>query len=258
MSAQGDFDVWRIVPPEEKFEIMAKAQSKGMLACVITVIISSTIAVGFKMSWIMWGSLIICPFIFQFAAGKAWRTLRPKTMLEYLAARSASRRYAYTTSKAKDLTPNLIFRGNMEEVFGNDQIQEAMEAMIDNTKDAEVWVTLFGDAVVLISEKLGGAELKFAHVLDDKLSVTSRAPNGSDYSAGKELYFEARDKDGTKKRSFKLTSKYPAALVVFEKKLKTLKANLAASPVANAAEFAGAADELAAEDDDKFNNLFSF
>lgn len=256
MSSSGDFDVWRIVPPEEKFEIMAKAQSKGVFACLIAVVIASTMAVGFKASWLMWASIIISPFIFQFAAGKAWRALRPKVMLEYLAARSASRRYAFA-AKAKDLTPNLIIRGNLEELFNNDQLQEAMEAMIDNTKEAEVWVTLFGDAVVMISERQGGAELRFAHVLDDKLQITSRSADGNDYSSSKELFFEVRGKDNENKKRFKLTSKYPAALVVFEKKIKSLKSSQQTLLNADALDLipdGGGTDE----EEDKFNNLFSF
>lgn len=247
-------EIWRMIPPEEKFEIMAQAQSKGVMAAAVFIVVSCTLAVGFKMSWLMWTSFIISPFVFQFAAGKAWRTLRPKILLEYLAARSASRRYAFST-RAKDLTPNMIFKGVLEEVYSNDRIQEAMEAMIANTKEAEVWITLFGDAFTMISERYGGAELKLASLLDDKLDISSQSGSGKDYGSDKELLLTVRSKDAPSK-TYKLTSKYPAALVVFEKKVRSMKST-ASNDIKQLAQ--NMAEPVAeTPDDDKFNNLFSF
>lgn len=248
-------EIWRMVPPEEKFEVMAKAQSSGVMASSVLILVGCTLAVGFHESWLMWSSFIISPFVFQFAASKAWRTLRPKILLEYLAARSASRRYAFST-RAKDLAPNMIFKGKIEEIYSNDRIQEAMEAMIDNTKEAEVWITLFGDAFTMIAERYGGAELKLAATIDEKLEIASTSSTGKDYTADKELIIRVKNRDEEPK-TYKVTSKYPAALIVFEKKLKSMQNR---SPAAVTAELtdntAPAASDSA--DDDKFNNLFSF
>lgn len=246
-------EIWRMIPPEEKFELMARAQSKGVLAASVCIIVFCTLAVGFKASALMWISFVVSPFVFQFAAGKAWRTLRPKALMEYLAARSASRRYAFST-RAKDLTPNMIFKGRLEELYENDQIQEALEAAIDNTKESEVWITLFGDAVTMIAERYGGAELKFAALIDDKLEVVSASPSGSDYANDKELHITVRRREDNEKR-FRLTSRYPAALIVFEKKLKKLRSS--SNAVSDVEELVEAA-EAATNDDDRFNNLFSF
>lgn len=249
-----DHEIWRIVPPEEKFELMAKAQSKGVLASAIFIIIACTLSVGFKASWIMWTSFILSPFIFQFSAGKAWRTLRPKTLLEYLAARSASRRYAFA-ARSKDLTPKMIFKGVLEELYEHEQIQEAMEAMIQNTKEVEVWITLFGDSVTMIAERFGGAEAQLAAVIDDKLEITSKNSGEDDYRTGKELLVRWKQKDKATK-SYKLTSKYPAALVVFEKLVKSIR-NSASSVNMLAGELINATGE-SPEEEEKFNNLFSY
>ena len=215
-------EVWRQIPPEEKFELMARAQASGILAAIITIVIASTIAVGLRLTWVMWGSLVMSPFIFQFAAGKKWRSIRPVVMLEYLAVRSAARRYAFTAN-AKDLAVALIFRGRVEKLFGEDRIQEALEAAIEKTKEAEVWVTLFNDAVVMMSERVGGAKLEFACTLGDKLTVEGVAKEGKgDYSADKEIYLTYHGKEKEGDRRLKLTSRHPAALVVFEKKIKAL------------------------------------
>lgn len=252
MDSLKESEIWRSIPPEEKIELMAKAHAKGIMSSGILIIVGCTIAVGLKVSWIMWGSLIISPFIFQFAAGKEWRGLKPRVMLEYLAARSAARRYAFD-QRGKDLTPRLVFRGTLEEEFDRDHVQEALEAMIENTKQAEVWVSLFGDTVVMISERVGGAELKLGHLIDEKLTVSSQsASGGGDYSNDKVVQLIIKDK-GKPERRFRLTSRYPAALVVFEKRLLQLlgssKPVLAVDP-----------EELAlpGAEDEGYDNLFSF
>jgi len=44
-------DIWRQVPPEEKFELMARAHASGVFAAFIAVILSGTMAIGFKLGW---------------------------------------------------------------------------------------------------------------------------------------------------------------------------------------------------------------
>ena len=216
-------DIWRSVPPEEKFEAMAQAQAYGVVSASIMVLICSTIAVGLKLKWLMWGSLICSPFIFQFAAGKKWRDVKPRVMLEYLGARSAARRFAFS-ARGKNLTCKFMFRGKIEQIFPESAVQEALEAMIDNTNEAQVWVALFGDSLVLLQESIGGAEARFAQLIDDKLSIESRSlDNRGDYSSHKEIILKATNRARTKTDTFRLTSPYPAALIVFEKKLAQLR-----------------------------------
>ena len=204
----------------------------------------------------MWVGFVVSPFVFQFACGKEWRSLRPRTLLEYLAARSASRRYAFA-ARSKDLTARMIFKGSVEQVYGNDQVQEAMEAIIANNAKARVWISLFGDAFTMIAEKYGGAELKLAHLIDDRLTIYSETASGKDYDSNRALIIKAKSKEGDEK-TFKISSPYPAALVVFEKKIKMIQSGAPKyEDVAKA--LSKAADVPIEEDnDDKFNNLFSF
>ena len=216
-------DIWQVVPPEEKLELMARAQAAGVVACIIAVIIASTIAVSLKLNWILWGGLMACPFIFQFSAGKKWRDIRPRTMLEYLAARSASRRYAFMTH-SKNLGLQLLFKGKISRKFDQDQVLEALEAVVNKTDDIDVWVALFNDTVVMISEQAGGAKVEFAHLINERLGLSSTGPKDtkSDYSSGRALNLTSMDKKGGDSQSWILTSRYPAALIVFEKKLRSL------------------------------------
>lgn len=213
-------DIWRNVPPEEKFEMMARAQSRGILVSFISILICATMAVGFQMPWLLWGSIIISPFVFQFATGKAWRDHRPKVLLEYLAARAVTRRYAFAVS-AKDLGLKLIFKGRLEEEYSDTNVQDALDRAFDNQRNIDVWVTLFNDALVVISERPGGARCELASPFNDKLMIESISESKSDYSNGKTVIITLTDRTHVKRR-FRLTSRYPAALLVFEKQIQQL------------------------------------
>lgn len=219
-------ELWRQIPPEEKFDLIARAQAKGIMVSVMTVIIACTVAVGLKQGWLIWASLILTPLLFQFAAGREWRGLKPRVMLEYLAARAAARRYAFT-ARAKDLHLTLMFRGKIERIFDDEEGKlKELEAAIENSKECAVWIALFNDAVIMMSERFGGAQLEFAHVINDKLEISGQSPgNKGEYASDREilLSFSDRRSGGQK---VKVTSRYSAALVVFEKKLLQLQKDI--------------------------------
>ncbi len=71
-----------------------------------------------------------------------------------------------------------------------------------------------------MSEKKGGASCEFAALINDKLSVSAvGGEEGNDYSSDKEIIITLAPDKNRGPRKVKLTSRYPAALVVFEKKL---------------------------------------
>lgn len=218
-----DTEIWRQIPPEEKVELMSQAHSKGVFAAFMAIVIACTLAVGFKVSLLMWASFLMSPFIFQLSAGRAWKSLRPRLMLEYLAARSAARRYAFT-AKSKDLGLSLIFKGKIERIYKEDSVNQALEAAFQNNKETTAWIALFNDAVVVMSEKIGGAKLEFAHLVDSKLQVDvekSEADGHLSDNCKVLLTSAARGKvDGA---TVKLTSKYPAAMLVFAQRLEEFK-----------------------------------
>lgn len=215
-------ELWRQIPPEEKLTLMANAHSRGVAAGAAVIGIASTLAVGFHCEALMWISFVISPLVFQFAAGKAWRDQKPKLMLRYLAAHSAARRYAFI-AMSKELVLSCIFRGTLEEIFERDQVDSALEARAKGDSRSEVWVILFVDSVVIIKEAVGGAELKFAHLLNDKLSVRGESPSGEEYSTDHEVHFTYTPRGSEVQKHIKLTSSHPAALIVFEKKLLQLQ-----------------------------------
>ncbi len=218
-----DSELWRQIPPEEKIQLVAKSQASGLAAAVAMIIICGTVAVGLHQSWLLWASLILSPLVFQYAAGKSWRGLKPKTMLEYLAARTAARRYAFSAN-SKEMTVTMMLRGELVEDHENEALNRVIKEIDKGASDAAQWITLFSDAVVIMSEGRGGARLELAHLLDDKLKVEAEVPAGEkEYSSRRTLHFSFPERGTNKLRRFKLTSKHPAALIAFEKKLLQLQ-----------------------------------
>lgn len=217
-------EIWRMIPPEEKLSVMAAAHARGVLTAGITIVVAATVAIAFQVDWIFFGALILSPFIFQFASSKAWRGFRPRMMLEYLAARAAARRYAFA-ARAKELELQLLFRGTMEQVFDREQEMEKLEATIAHNKETEVWIALFRDAVILMSEKPGGAKLEFGSLINDKLAIEGINPDGAEgeYTINREVMLTAQARGEKVRKKIKVTSDYPAALVVFERKLLELQ-----------------------------------
>lgn len=216
LQAIDNSEAWRQIPPEEKLEMLAKAQSRGISAAALGIMVCAMVSLAFKVTWPMWLSMITAPFVYQFAAGKAWRALRPRAMLEYLAARSVARRYAFN-SGSKSLVISLIMRGRYREEFSAnvEGVQQALEASLHSSAEAEVWIALFHDALILLREKPGGAELTVGAIINEKVSLEST--DGGGYTNEKELLFRFRDKLGME-RTYRISSRHPAALAVLEKK----------------------------------------
>jgi hypothetical protein len=210
-------DIWRKVPPEEKLELMARAQSRGLAATIVLLVITGTMAVGLRMPWIFWAAFATIPFVFQFASAKAWRDIKPRTVLEYLAARSAARRYAYG-AQSKDLTIDLMFKGILAADLSHLGENAELEAHLDSRDRVPVWVSLFPDTIVMMSERAGGAQLEFVHSTLDRLEVTAESFDDAN-GEGRRLSFQIEARKGETQRWF-LMSPYPAALLVCERKIK--------------------------------------
>jgi Arc/MetJ family transcription regulator len=213
-------ELWRFIPPEEKVQALTKAQSKGVAASLMAIAVAGTLSVGLQEVWVFYGALIISPLIYQLAAGRSWRELKPKMMLEYLAARSAARRYAFSV-KGEELTVKLMFRGTLIEEFKKDELNQALEDSVFGNREAAVWISLFPDSVILMQEHPGGAMLRFGHLINDKLEVSS---NSDGYDNDLEVTLSSNDPRRGLEKRFKIKSDSPAALTVFLKRLEEFKA----------------------------------
>lgn len=216
-------EAWRLIPPEEKLVILARAHSFGVLWAMGFILLGATMAVSFQTPLLFWTAIVACPMVFQFSASRKWRSLRPKSVIEYLAARSVTRRYAYAV-KSNDLELLLLFRGKLShEPEGTDAFELYTQYYGENFRNIPVWIALFPDSVIVISEQVGGANLEFGHVINARFSMRSEAPDGREYSPHLEVLLEYDDRNYGK-HLVRLTSQYPAAINAFEKKLKEILA----------------------------------
>ncbi len=209
-----------MVPPEEKLGLLAKAQTSAVYTCIMFIGVAFTLAIALKIKWLVWISVLASPLLFQSAAHRAWRGLKPKILLEYLAARSVARRFAYAGS-ARGLDLDILFRGKVTDITNeSEELSDAISSIEHSTKEATAWIGLLTDAVVAFSEKRGGGVLEFVSITDKRVEVHGKNIDGSsaEYSQNREIFLTInKSYGGTSK--YKITSDYPAALIVFEKKL---------------------------------------
>jgi len=235
MDAIDNLSVWKQIPLEEKLEMMARAHSKGVAAATFSTISAATCAVALQIPWLFWAGLLLAPMVFQFTSGKAWRSIKPITMLQYLAARSAARRHAFTANAGK-LGLSLMFKGYLQEIESQSETEEGLQEIIENTQQTEVWIALFEDAFVIMSERAGGAEAEVAHLIDEKVIMEAHSTSGDEYASDKEVFLEVPKSKGEASENirYRLTSRYPAALLVFEKRLEAGLSKFSGTKEANA------------------------
>lgn len=235
MDSIKDLDIWRQIPPEEKLEIMSQSHAKGIVTCIMTLIVCGTLAIAIQVPWVLWVSILLTPFTFQLRTNLSWRSLNPSMVLKYLAARSVCRRYAYSAAHSKELDlevifPAVIWKDPTLELKENDAdeadkgdklIEEALKSFgKENISDKkiDVWVALFKDAVVFVKESPNGGQLMFASAINSRLKLHEKSDaENSEYDPNKELIIE--QKKTNRKYFWNIKSKFPASLIVFEKML---------------------------------------
>jgi hypothetical protein len=214
-------DLWGSLPPEEKLVVLNQAYVRGLLVSSAIVMVAAGLAVGFKNIWLFWSSFFVAPLVFKMSSNEAFKRNKAGLMLRYLAASRAARRYADKLQVVeRDL--ELIFQGDLRRELP--LTTPGIEDFSDEDRFSElvpVWIVLFDDAVIIMSEGINGARSQFLHQITRRLWCQGFSPEGeSDYSAARVVELGSEDVDRFDGRRFRLTSKTPGALVVFEKKLQ--------------------------------------
>ena len=216
-------DAWNIVPVDERLELLAKAQAEGVLAGFAALLLMGAIAYGFDMIWILGCGAVGAVLVFPLFSSYSWRRTKPKAILEYLAAKSVARRYAYE-ARCGDFEVKLMFKGMMERIYANEE-ERHLAKQKSNLGEAshfdeakEVWIVLMRGALAILSERLGGAKLEFITPIAPE--TVARKPKASEPVDPKSIIVvSAGMKAG---ETVAITSKYHASLYVFEKQLVRL------------------------------------
>lgn len=217
-------NAWQSVALEERLELISRSQATGVLASVAAMSLMGSIAYGFDQIWLLAAGFSSCIFVFPLFSSYCWRREKPGLILAYLAVRAVARRYAYGYN-IPDLDIVLIYRGLMKEIFINREDEELAKQReyveLDRAPSEykNVWIVLMRGGVVILSEKLGGAKLEFLTPITHESTLEQP-------SANEELPYErALQLDGmhgAKGRTVIITTKYPGAQYVFEKRFLAL------------------------------------
>lgn len=211
-------DVWGRIPPEERLEVLANAQAKGVQAALLLLLMAFSVALGFKLPWIFFSSLLLVPFAFQIMCSKAWYMAKARPMLEYAAARATARLFALN-SGARTYEPALIFRAELQPRVDGGGLDSADEQLLEQPSAKQVWVSLFPDTMVIVAEGANGARLELAHSLFENFSITAEGFDESDEAGSKRVAIEVESRLGAVSR-WNLESRYPATLLACERRTK--------------------------------------
>lgn len=210
-------DVWNTVALEERLELISKAHAQGAIASVIFMLYMGAVAYGFDIIWLLAVAAFGAMLVFSLFSGYVWRTHKPQLILSYLAVRSVARRYAYGYG-IPELDVILIFRGQMRELFEEGGLAEQTQNVdfeSSTVGDREVWICLLRGAVMILSERIGGAKLDFVAQITEEIDC--RKPTPKDGVGEKNLIIQGAGV--SRGRRITLSSRYPGAMYVFEKQL---------------------------------------
>lgn len=213
-------EVWNTVALEERLELISKAHAQGAIASVVFMIYMGAVAYGFDLIWLLAVAAFGAMLVFSLFSGYVWRTGKPQLILSYLAVRSVARRYAYGYG-ISDLDVILIYRGQMREIFEEGGLEgQAQIVDFDSTTvgDRDVWICLLRGAVMILSERAGGAKLDFVAQVSEEIEC--RKPTNKEGGTDRSLVVMGAGI--SRGRKIILQSRYPGAMYVFEKQLSGL------------------------------------
>lgn len=215
--------MWQKLPHEERVLLSAQAKARGIEACTICIVLASAVTVSLRMPGILMGSLCFMPLLYQVISRRTWLATKPLTVIRYFLAGVSARLFAEKLHSA-DPSLKLIFRGTLEPLHvdgSREENQEFAEELAEekpNPKD--VWVSLFPDSLVMISEGDSGATLEFAHSTLHDFTVTVDTPEDSrGNSLASRLVIQTNRGDEEASR-WVLSSPHTTTLLACERKIR--------------------------------------
>jgi hypothetical protein len=216
-------DAWNAVALEERLELLSRCHADGVLAGIAAFGLLGAIAYGFDEIYLLAGGLVAAFFIVPLFMSYSWRRGKPALILAYLAVRTVSRRYAYGYN-ITDLDIILIYRGTLRELYRNREEEEMVKQKqtvdfgSNNDVEKPIWICLLRGAIVLLSEREGGAKLEFLAPVTNELLV--RKPRGEESESDTALIIEGLNM--SKGRTIVLDSRSVGAQYVFERQVARL------------------------------------
>jgi hypothetical protein len=154
---------WQRVPAEERKAVVALAQAQALGSCLTLLALGATAAWALKMPTLLLATGVITPVVFQAIFTRAWTRAKPRAIAEYLAAEHTARHFAKIL-QAPHTGVNFLFRATAEQARErlNDSEESQPHKQPTSTK-IPVWVSLFPESLLMVTEGKDGAKLVFAH-----------------------------------------------------------------------------------------------
>jgi hypothetical protein len=216
-------ETWQKIPEEERGELLARAKAQGVESCCVCLLIGCALAISLKAQWIALGTIAFLPLLYQVVSTQIWLEIKPLATISYFLAATTSRIYAQHL-RSQDPCVKMIFRGSLESVPA--QVEDAVseefpeEAADERPAPKDVWISLFPDALIMISEGIDGANLEFAHSTLRDFQVALDSPDGEETpSRSSRLLIQTTANDSVASR-WVVSSPHPATLVACERKIR--------------------------------------
>lgn len=209
---------WHRVPEEEKRELLTNAKAKGLEACILLTLFGASGAFGLGMASILLGTAVLLPLLYQVISVRAWREGRPRLIAKYMVAEHTASQYA-ASMQSKDPAPKALFRGNL--IPPMKLIAQKYPEIDPEDLQAHpipVWVSLFPDHLIMISESDTGAKLEFAHsTLEHFRLITDHSEEADEPRDTMEIETDSPEGESTR---WILKTPHTSAMLACEKKIR--------------------------------------
>lgn len=216
-------NIWQMVPPTEKNQLMAQVQSQGAEACVILLIITSATAFSLKAPWLMLLVAVFLPFMYQTTTTRLWRELKQKISAQYFLASQAAKHFALR-QRCDDISLAMIFRatalGAEDESVPSPEVSDSeTDSTPDITGGQDVWVSLFQNSLFMVRESDSGAVLECG--LDSLEDIAITLNDTDETNTPNHLIITKQSGDG-EERAWILHSRFTETLKACEHRFNSL------------------------------------
>ncbi len=169
--------IWQMVPPAEKYQLLTQAQSQGVEACILLLVLTSAAAFSLQLPWLLLALAAFLPVFYQTTASRLWRELKPRITAQYFLASQAAKHFA-VRNDCDDINLAMIFRATTSPLHTPEDTDNASLMLQGKQEEpatqsaSEVWISLFPDSLFMVRESDSGAVLECGLASLEEVSIS--------------------------------------------------------------------------------------
>lgn len=228
MAQTGDINlaleqIWQKMPDEERVLMLAQAKASGIEACAIFSMLAAAVSLSLHIPWMLIAAACCLPLMYQVMSRRAWMHIKPITVVQYFLA-SISTQFFAESLRSKNPSLKLIFRGLLHPVPLEGKNSDSEDGELEHAESIptskDVWVSLFPDSLVMISEGESGADLIFGHSTLHDFEVEVDSPEDARGSRLATRLLIQTSKDNQVTSRWILTSPHTETLLACERSIR--------------------------------------